>query len=347
MVKWEALEQYFQWRKSRGASEKFHGAVVDHCGSENTRVFKDVMEVGVNLEKLDEILGTSVQPEVAIVFDWENRWAINDSQGPRNCGMRYDETVHDQYRAFWASGVSVDMIDMECDFSKYKLLVAPMLYMVRSGVGERIEAFVKNGGTFVATYWSGIVNENDLCFLGGFPGPLRTVLGICSEEIDSLYDYESNSIIFNENNELNIKGEYSVGDLCDLINVEGAKILASYKSDFYAGRPAVTMNNFGEGEAYYIASRTKKDFNENFYSKLIKKLKITRIIETILPKGVTAQLRTDGDNDFVFLMNFNNYEEKVILEQGKYEDMLSNSKLEEEIILAPYGFKIMKRKVKI
>jgi len=335
--------QYFQWRKSRGSSEKFHGAVIDHCGHENTRVFNDVAEVGTVLQKLDEVLGTSVQPEVAIIFDWENRWAMNDAQGPRNCGMKYEGTVHAQYKPFWENGIPVDIIDMECDFSKYKLLVAPMLYMVRAGVGQRVEAFVKNGGTFVATYWSGIVNENDLCFLGGFPGPLRKVLGIWSEEIESLYDNESNNIVFSENNNLGLKGEYETGELIDLIHVEGAQVLASYKSDFFAGRPALTVNKYGDGSAFYIASRNKEDFSLQFYGELINRLKLKHTVDAQLPQGVTAQLRNDGENDFVFLMNFNNYAEKVILAQDIYEDILCGSNLKGEIFLAPYGFKIMKR----
>lgn len=72
--------QYFQWRKSRGSSEKFHGAVVDHAGHENTRVFQEVSELGGNLSRLDEIVGTTVNAEVAIIFDTENRWAVKDSQ---------------------------------------------------------------------------------------------------------------------------------------------------------------------------------------------------------------------------------------------------------------------------
>lgn len=135
--------QYFQWRKSRGSYEKLHGAVVDHCGHENTRVFKDVTEVGDTLKKLDEIIGTTVHPEAAIIFDLENMWAVNDAKGPRNCGMKYLETVIMQYKSFWKKGVPLDVIDMDSDFSKYKLLIAPMLYMVRPNVAERIESFVK------------------------------------------------------------------------------------------------------------------------------------------------------------------------------------------------------------
>ena len=106
--------------------------------------------------------------------------------------------MQDHYRALWELGVPIDVIDMEQDFSRYKLLVAPMLYMVRPGVGERIQQFVEAGGTFVATYWSGIVDEFDLCFLGGFPGPLRKTLGVWSEEIDALHDHDVNGIVTND-----------------------------------------------------------------------------------------------------------------------------------------------------
>lgn len=205
---------YFQWRKGRGASEKFHGAVVDHCGYENTRVFKDVTLVGEALEKLTEIQGSVKNSEVAIIYDVENKWAIDDLQGLKMENKGYEEICQENYRAFWKMGISTDVINMDCDFSKYKLIVAPMLYMVREGVGERLNEFVKNGGTLVTTFWSGIVDENDLCFLGGFPGPLREVTGIWSEEIDSLYDNERNHMALDNISEM--KDEYEIIDYCDL-----------------------------------------------------------------------------------------------------------------------------------
>jgi beta-galactosidase len=103
--------QYFQWRKSRGSSEKFHGAVVDHCGHEHTRVFRDVAEVGQVLEKLDLVVGTTVSPDVAIIFDWENRWALEDAQGPRQEKKDYLKTCIQHYQAFWTRGVPVDVIN--------------------------------------------------------------------------------------------------------------------------------------------------------------------------------------------------------------------------------------------
>jgi beta-galactosidase len=335
--------QYFQWRKSRGSSEKFHGAVVDHVGHEHTRVFQDVAEVGDVLEKLDEVKGSSVQPEVAVIFDWENRWAVKDAQGPRNVGIKYEETVKNHYQAFWDLGVPVAVIDMDQDFSAYKLIVAPMLYMVRPGVGERIEHFVQNGGTFVATYWSGIVDENDLCFLGGFPGPLRKTLGIWSEEIDGLHDREKNGFRMVEGNSLGLSGKYELHELCDLIHLEGATELAHYTDDFYKGRPALTVNSLGQGQAYYIAGRSVGPFHYDFYSKLVVDLGIRKVIDSPLPQGVTAQMRTDGESDFVFILNFSGTEQQVNLDDCVYSDMLTGEAVQGIIQLQQDDVRVLKR----
>jgi beta-galactosidase len=341
--------QYFQWRKSRGASEKLHGAVVDHVGHEHTRVFRDVAELGGHLEKLTEIVGTSVPAETAIIFDWENRWAVKDSQGPRNMGINYEQTVLSHYQAFWDQGVPVDVIDMTGDFSKYKLVVAPMLYMVRPGVGERIEQFVAGGGTFVATYWSGIVDENDLCFLGGFPGPLRQMLGIWSEEIDGLYDHDENQIIYSEGNSLELAGSFKVHELCELIHLEGARALAVYGDDFYAGRPALTVNQFGQGKAYYIAARAEQSFQSSFYKQIIKEANIEPALRTELPHEVTAQIRTDGVNEFIFLMNFSDQDQVIKLDEHTYSDMLTSDDtagsgaVSASLVLQPYGVRVLKR----
>lgn len=336
--------QYFQWRKSRGSSEKFHGAVVDHVGHEHTRVFGDVRAVGERLSRMDEIAGTSVEAEAAVIFDWENRWAIKDAQGPRNIGMAYEGTVRAFYRPLWERGMPVDVIDMEQDFGKYKLLIAPMLYMVRPGVGERIRAFVEQGGTFVATYWSGIVDENDLVHLGGFPGPLRETLGIWSEEIDGLHDGDRNAIVMLEGNELGINGAFEVRELCDLIHLEGAQALAVYESDFYAGRPALTVNRVGQGQAFYVAARSSDPaLLDAFVGKLAADAGVKRSLNAELPAGVTAQLRTGGRKEYVFLMNFTETQQIVALDDQDYNDLFTGETASGEIALPVYGVRVLAR----
>ena len=334
--------QYFQWRKSQGSSEKFHGAVVDHVGHEKTRVFRDVADLGQKLEKLQDVIGTTVRPDVAIIYDWENAWAMNDAQGPRRGDKGYLDACKHHYRAFWAQGIPVDIIDMEQDFSSYKMLIAPMLYMIRPGVDERIAEFVKNGGTLVITYWSGIVNDSDLVFLGGWPGgKLREVQGIWAEEIDVLYEGDTNTVVPTTDNGLGLKGEYTARDYCDLIHPETAQVLATYKSDFYAGRAALTVNAYGEGSAYTISSNNDDRFLGDFYGALAKELDMLRSLDAHLPHGVSAQLRTDGERPFIFLMNYNDAVRGIDLGNTVYTDLLTGETATGVIKLGVYDVKVL------
>ena len=300
--------QYFQFRKSRGSSEKFHGAVVDHEGSENTRVFNDVASVGKRLAGMDAIVGTATPAEVALVYDWQNRWALEDARGFLQHRNNYFGTVLAHYRFFWEQGIPVDIIDSSLIaqpgyLDKYRIVAAPMLYMLRRGVAEAIDSFVQRGGVFAATYICGQVDENDLCFTGGFPGPLRKTMGIWCEEIDALYPEDRNSINWNGRS-------YEIYDFCELVHASpvegrpGAQVLGVYGSDFYAGQPALTVNAVGKGKAYFIAARTGADFIDDFYRMFIAEAGVQPVFQAELPKGVTAQLRSDGKTDYIFLMNF-------------------------------------------
>ena len=215
--------------------------------------------------------------------------------------------------------------------------------MIRPGVAERITEFVKNGGTLVTTYFSGLVDENDLCFLGGFPGPLRDVTGIWAEEIDTLYDSDENYLEFKEDNTLGASGSYKLRDYCDVIHVETAEVLATYKNDYYAGMPALTVNNYGCGKAYYVAARTDNDFDNEFFTKVINDLEIKPVINTELPLGVTAQMRTDGESDYVFVMNFTEESKKVLLDEKEYIDMLTNEVVSGEVKLNRFDVRVLKR----
>ena len=336
--------QYFQWRKSRGSCEKFHGAVVDHVGHEHTRVFNDVAAVGSALSLLDEIVGTSITPQIAMIYDWENFWALTDAKGVQG-DKKYLSDCHYHYQALWKQGVPVDVINMDCDFSRYRLLIAPQLYMLRPGTAERITEFVKNGGTFVTTYMSGWVDQNDLCFLGGFPGPLRPVMGIWDEETDALFPTDSNALAISDSSAVGFDGTFALRDVCALIHAESAQVAATYTSDFYAGRPALTVNRFGTGQAWYLAARPQQEFLDKWYASLITRAGVQRNVEAHLPEGVTVQRRTDGVNDFVFVFNFLAQPQSIDLGPLPRYDMLEQAAASGTVTIAPYGTRIFKSAV--
>ncbi|GIO44897.1 beta-galactosidase [Paenibacillus apis] len=325
---------YFQWRKSRGSSEKFHGAVIDHVGHEHTRVFADVAEVGELLGKLPEISGTTVKAEVAIMFDWETEWALADAQGFGK-NKKYIDTCQEHYRVFWEAGIPVDVITPDKPVNTYKLVIAPMLYMIREGFAEKMERYAEQGGTFVTTYMSGIVDRHDLVFSGGFPGPLKPLLGIWAEEVDSLYPKEVRHFVTSEG------VRYQSHDYCELIHAVDAEVLARFDSDFYEGQPAVTVNRRGAGQAYYIASRNEARFHDDFYARLMKELNMAPPHAIQFPKGVSVQARTDGETDYIFVMNFTEERQTVKLDQD-YRNLDSGHSIHGNVELQPYGILILK-----
>lgn len=336
--------QYFQIRQSRGASEKFHGAVIDHYGEMDTRVFKEVTEVGSQLLSLAQIVGTNTKAKVAIIHDCENRWAMEDSQGPRNTGLHYLDTVKKMYAALRKKGLDVDFIDMEEDLEGYEIIFAPMLYMFRADIETKIRSYVQKGGSFILTYWSGIVNDTDLCHLGGTPHNLMDVFGIRSTELDALYDGEDNHGIsdrgsLKEESKEKQSKHYRCEHFCDLVKVEQAEVLMKYQDDFYAGYPALTHNQYGEGEAYYVCADFEQDFYDDLCEKIIADKKIN-ILPYDFPEGVEVTTREDEAYTYIFVQNYNQRTETLTIPQAEYDVLLG----EYDGTISKYGTIVFARK---
>ena len=314
---------YFQIRQSQGASEKFHGAVIDHCGGNDTRVFKEVSEVGGALAILNEVGGSGTRAEAAIVYDWNNRWALEDAQGPRNKGLCYKECVEKSYWGMRKQGINVDMIGSGQDFSDYKLLAAPMQYLFDTEFAGKARSFVENGGIFLLTYWSGIVDECDRCYLGGTPHGLLDVMGLRSTEIDALYDWERNHAVPVSNNAMGLEQSYECRYLCDLVEVSTAEVLMAYGADFYKGMPAFTRNSYGRGRAYYVCADMEPAFYDHVYPELVAEAGVHCPVETV-PEGIEITTRENERAEYLFVQNFTTRETAVEIPEQEYELLYGN-----------------------
>ena len=325
---------FFQMKRSIGACEKYHGAVIDHAGHENTRVFREVATLGAELERLgDQTLGARSDARAAIVFDWDNWWGISYSAGP-SVYLDYCQEVERYYRALFDLHIPVDMIGVEDDLPAYDLVIAPVLYMVKTGYDEKLRAYVKNGGRFLTTFFSGYVDEHDLVTVGGYPGKLRDILGIWVEEEDALPEDMHNTFHY--------KGKtYPAFMLCDLLHTEGAEALAFYENDFYAGMPVLTKNAFGYGFGYYVATRSDDAFYREYLGEICREAGIEPVMDA--PDGIEVTRRVNKSGTFVFLLNHGE-EAQVMAAPFAGCDLLSgnNYAAGETITLAAKGVLIIK-----
>lgn len=326
--------QYFQLRRSIGACEKFHGAVIEHVGHEDTRVFRETAALGAELAQLSDIIGTQTQSQVAVIFDWDNYWALEYTSGP-TVDLKYVEQIHRYYRYFHEQNIAVDLVPVDADLSKYKLVAAPVLYMIKEGMQERLTDFVKQGGSLLTTYMSGIVDQSDNVHLGGYPGPLRELAGIWVEEIDALAPEQSNGVsLVNEE----LTGTSNL--VSDLIHLETAEALAHYTSNFYAGMPAVTKNMFGDGTVYYFGGQLEDQLQDQLFKTIVEENDITPVIEEATKLEVAC--RENAEAKFFVIINFHEEAQPLPAMFVGKTDLLTGEVLSSEMMLTQYTTYIVK-----
>lgn len=325
--------QYFQWRKSRGQSEQFHGAVVGHDNTDDTRVFRDVTKVGQELKNIEQVTGSLTKNEVALLFDYDNLWSLNIANAYLNevNHKGFFDILKKNYGALWSLNMGCDFVFENQDFSDYKVIIAPMLFMLKGDIKEKIEKYVEDGGIFVSTFCSGAVDEYGLAFFDKECYPFRSLLGVKAEETDSLYGDQSNSVAM-------LGGVYKTGRYCELAYPEGAEIIGEYCEDFYKGMPAVTVNKYGKGKAYYIAADFEMDGYKALYNEWFKDvISADKVVET--PDNVSVTFRYSDNNTYAFVMNFNGEARQVKL---PFDYEILSGEFEENNI-APYGVVVLKK----
>ncbi len=328
--------QYFQWRKGRGSYEQFHGAVVDHSGADDTRVFREVAEVGELLKRLAPAAGTTVQSRAAILFDWDNRWAIWDVKALAQETKNYEKVCVDIWKEFLKLGIDMDVVGSDENLDRYGVVVAPMLYMLSPRAAANLKSFVERGGQLLATYFTGYVDENQLCFQGGFPGEgLKELFGIVSEEIDSFYPSDRNGVALKDGS------RWEVRDYAEILKVADAEVLGVYTDDFYAGGAALTCKRTEKeglrGAAYYMAARTEASAMRPLFERLLAD---AGIAVKRLPEGVEYHVRTGEEGVYEFYLNCT--PEPVTVEDVKGVDLVTGNAVGGSLELGGYGAAVIK-----
>lgn len=251
---------YFQWRQSKAGAEKFHSAMVPHAG-EDSAVFRDVCELGADLNKLSDegILGSRLaKSRVAVVFDYESEWAIEHTATPTQHVHHVDEPLA-WFRALADQGVTADVVPVRGAWDDYEMVVLPSVYLLSEETTRRVRDYVVGGGRLVVTYYTGISDEKDHVWLGGYPGSIRDVVGVRVEEFMPMGDDFTGVP-----DRLGLSNGAVAHDIADVIgSVDGtATVLETFKDDPWTGMdgaPAIVAHTFGEGRSVYVGARLGRD----------------------------------------------------------------------------------------
>ena len=323
---------FFRWRQPRFGTEKFHGAVLPHHLEGSSRVYQEICQIGEELKLLAPALqGTKVVPEVCILYSHDNDWMLSQPNQP-NQHFSLREHIQLIYNALHDRNVPVDFARPAEDLSRYKIVIAPSLHLLSAAEADRLKLFVQEGGTLVSTFNTGLVNQYGIAPDTGYPSDLTELFGLEVLEFDMLPPGEENHLTF--------KGAFPTSHVhpakiwCDLIEPKGCQVLATYVKDFYAGRPAITMNTFGLGKAIYIGTMS----HQHFYNDLVVWLRQMSGLHALLkvPESVEISLREKEGTRVFFLLNHQNTPVRIQFYKPMH-DFLTGNTFSGNYDLPPHG----------
>ena len=319
---------FSRWRAATAGAEKFESAMLPH-GLTETRAFREVEQLGGDLKKLSAILGATTRAEVALVLDWESMWAIELDSAPAR--INYGELLRGYYRALFEPDVPIDIVEPEANLANYKLVVAPALHLVRSGVAENLHAFVDNGGTLLTTFFSGIVDSSNRILPGGYPAAFRKLLGLHIEEFD-VFGHQVRHI------KTPLRGARCTL-WADIIHLEGAEAVATFTEDFYAHWPAITRNAVGRGLAYYVGTQPEPVFLRAFLAEICVDCGVRPPMRA--PAGVEVTTRFNEHGEFLFLLNHNSTIQFVDIGPRIRRDLLTGEMVKGQCQLGPRDARVL------
>lgn len=319
---------YFRWRACPFGTEEYWHGILNHDGKPNRR-YEEISKVGLEMEKLSRYFGP-LQPKarVAVIKSFDSEWSHSIHRHVEN--FHYDNLLLEFYKPFYEMGIPVDFVTPGEDLSAYSLVIAPALLMVTDEEKANLKSYAENGGNLVLTFRSGIKDMFNNMLMKSVPGVFADLAGV------EVYDYDPQ--FQKETSVSGVFGEGCAKLWCDVITPLSARGLGLYTKDYYAGKPCMTVNEYGKGNVYYMGC----DLDEAAMSRLMKYFAAKSGIQVRLysVKGLETVEATDGKANAIFIMNHNDYPLVAALDK-KYTEMLTDKEVEDTITVEPYGIAVL------
>lgn len=336
---------YFQWRQSKAGAEKFHTAMVPHAG-EDSQDFRDVCELGADLDRLSDegLLDTRLaKSRVAVVFDYESQWATEHTATPTQQVRHWTEPL-DWFRALADNGITADVVPVRSDWDTYEAAVLPSLYLLSEDTTRRVRDYVAKGGKLFVTYYTGISDERDHIWLGGYPGSIRDVVGVRVEEFAPMGDDYAGTL-----DHLDLTNGAVAHDFADWITstADTTRVLASYQADPWTGMngvPAITVNEYGDGKAAYVGCRLGREGLAASLPELLQAMDVEAPAESDAGDLLRVD-RVDAAGESAFSFLFNRTHRTVTVPAGGEVVVASLAHTGEDgtVAIDPNGVAVVKR----
>jgi beta-galactosidase len=238
------MVEYWHWHSLHYGQETYWKGLLSH-DLEPNRVYDEFSRTAHELQKIGgKLVNLEHKNDVAILFSKDSFHGIRFM--PFSDSANYMTVLKQMHQGLYRANTGVDLVTPDSDFSGYKVLFIPPLYVASDATLEKVSRFVENGGHVVMSFKSGFTNEYDTVRAERAPGPLRKAAGFSYQEFSNL-----KQPLPLKDDPLRAGAGNKVSAWAEMIQLETAKPLAFYDHPFFGKYPALTRNQFGRGTLTY------------------------------------------------------------------------------------------------
>ena len=327
---------YFRWRTARAGTEQFWQGILEHHGIPGRR-FSEVCQVGKEIHQIAELIdGSQVKSQVAIMQSYDTRFAFQVQ--PNNPRFGYEKYIHDIYLGFYKNNIPLDIISEKDPLTGYKVVIVPSMYILTEETATNLENFASSGGIVVITPRTGVKDKFNTVVNMKLPGLVTKLCGIEIEEYISMPIDEENRVQIGFNK---LEAEFPSSILADVIDPKGAEVIARHMQDFYAGKPAATINQYKNGKVIYLGVMGDSAYYDAIAHLVLDLAGIEPLLST--PAGIEVTTRWQGNKRLLFVLNHSSEDQEIYL-NTPYFDLLSGKDLKGKLIISPREVLILTEK---
>ncbi|WP_322506723.1 beta-galactosidase, partial [Anaerolinea sp.] len=319
--------------------EQFHGTLVDQSGQPRP-FFEEVKQIAKEFRELSSVFEyTQVESRVAILNDYESRWAISWQKHHRD--FDYVALLLSYYRPLCQLNIPVDIISPDQSMEGYKLVLAPALTIVDEARIAHLKSFVDNGGHLVLGVRTAVKNRDNAFHPLRPPAFLTHLTGA---EVEDFYAL---------NEEVPLQGNWFTGtariwaERMKIIDPDSTLPVVTYgvSNGWLDGQIAMTIHNHGSGLVYYTGAYLDDTAMFAYLKRVVANAGVQGLFEAPVGVQIYRRVRTYDKKEVFVIVNHTRMEQIVKLDNNTYDDHISGKRIAGQIRLSPYGIAVLTKTI--
>ena len=326
---------YFRWRTATQGAEQFWHGILDHDGRPRRR-YEEVARTAAELAGLELPPDAVPETPVAIVLSYDDRWAWKIQ--PQHAAATFDRRVGDWYRMFRDYGIGVEFVAPGEPLRGYRVAILPSLFMLNDATAHQAEEFTRTGGLLIVGPRTGVKDETSRVRDVPPPGPLSELLGVEVDEYDAIGTDDAATVDLTLPGLPSLTGRSTIWS--DVLGPRSADVVAVYRDQYYAGRPAATLQMAGRGAALYVGGFWESGLLDGVVRWALRQQDLdAAVVRRSNAHDVEAVVWRSAAARYLFLLNHGDRSASLGL-AGQWAELATQQPQSETVSLQPFAVKL-------